>query len=80
MFRFALERQLEIIGEAANHLSVPLKESAPETEWRKIIAFRHFVTHEYFGIDLELLWDITTQKLDPLRQTVERILAEQFLE
>lgn len=56
MFRFAVERQLEIIGEAANHLSDPLKELTRETEWRKIVAFRNFIAHEYFGVDLELLW------------------------
>lgn len=78
MFRFAVERQLEIIGEAANHLSDVLKQSAPEIEWRKIVSFRNFVTHEYFGVDLELLWDISTNKLEPLKLTVERILRENF--
>ncbi|WP_138993026.1 DUF86 domain-containing protein [Larkinella sp. C7] len=78
MFRFAIERQLEIIGEAANHLSDALKQSAPEIEWRKIVSFRNFVTHEYFGVDLELLWDISTNKLEPLKLTVERILTENF--
>lgn len=78
MLRFAVERQLEIIGEAANHLSESLKGTMPEVEWRKIIAFRNFVTHEYFGIDLELLWDIATNKLAPLRSSVEQLLARQF--
>lgn len=78
MFRFAVERPLEIIGEAANHLSESAKEAAPEIEWRRIVAFRNFVTHEYFGVDLELLWDIVTQKLYPLKQTVERLLDERF--
>ena len=80
MFRFAVERQLEIIGEAANHLSEALKELSLETEWRKIVAFRNFVAHEYFGIDLELLWDVVTQKLPPLKQTVEQLLADYFPE
>ncbi|QJW92384.1 DUF86 domain-containing protein [Spirosoma taeanense] len=71
---------MEIIGEAANHLSDTLKEAAPETELRKIVAFRNFVTHEYFGIDLELLLDIITQRLEPLRLCVERLLSEYFAE
>jgi uncharacterized protein with HEPN domain len=79
MFRFAVERQLEIIGEAANYLSDSLEESSPEIEWRKIVAFRNFVTHEYFGVDLELLWDVATRKLPPLKLTVERLIAENNL-
>ncbi|WP_018618247.1 HepT-like ribonuclease domain-containing protein [Spirosoma luteum] len=80
MFRFAVERQLEIIGEAANHLSDALIELSSETEWRKIIAFRNFVAHEYFGIDLELLWDVATNKLPPLKRAVEQLLAGYFTE
>ena len=77
MFRFAIERQLEIIGEAANHLSNDLKITRPEIEWRKIVAFRNFVAHEYFGIDLELVWDIVVNKIPPLENTVSQLLSEQ---
>ena len=80
MFRFAIERQLEIIGEAANHLSNSLKELAPETEWHRIVAFRNFIAHEYFGVDPELLWDIATRKLEPLKGTVKQLLADYFKE
>jgi uncharacterized protein with HEPN domain len=76
MFRFAIERQLEIIGEAANHLSNDLKITHPEIEWRKIVAFRNFVAHEYFGIDLELVWDIVVNKIPPLHQTILELLAD----
>lgn len=73
MLRFAIERQLEIIGEAANHLSDELKLTNPEIEWRKVIAFRNFIVHEYFGIDLELVWDIIANKIPPLKRVVERM-------
>ena len=77
MLRFAVERQLEIIGEAANHLSDDLKENFNEIEWRKIVSFRNFLVHEYFGIDIELVWDIATTKLLPLQTVVRRILEIQ---
>ena len=77
MLRFAIERQLEIIGEAANHLSDQLKSTRPDIEWRKIVAFRNFVAHEYFGIDLELVWDIVINKIPPLESTVSQLLSEQ---
>lgn len=75
MLRFAIERQLEIIGEAANYISSETLSQAPEIEWRKIVAFRNFIVHEYFGVDLELLWDITQKKLPPLRLSVEFLIG-----
>lgn len=73
--RFAIERQLEIIGEAANRLSDSIKEQHTTIDWRKIVAFRNFIVHEYFGIDLELVWLITQRNISPLKLTVEQILS-----
>lgn len=75
LLRFAVERQLEVIGEAANHLSDALKTQYSTVEWRKITAFRNFIIHEYFGIDLELVWSITQTNIAPLRLTIEEILS-----
>ena len=58
MYRFSIERQLEIIGEAANNLSSDLKNKYTDTPREKIISFRNFLAHEYFGIDPELVWGI----------------------
>lgn len=77
MLRFAIERQLEIIGEAANHLSDELKSTSHEIEWRKIVAFRNFVAHEYFGIDLELVWDIIANKIPPLHSLISKLLSDE---
>ena len=74
--RFAIERQLEIIGEAANNLSEAIKITYIDVEWRKIVAFRNFIVHEYFGVDLELLWIITQKNLPPLKQVITRMLTE----
>jgi uncharacterized protein with HEPN domain len=76
MLRFAIERQLEIIGEAANHISTETLNQAPNIEWRKIVAFRNFIVHEYFGLDLELLWGIIDTKLHPLRVSVEFLIRQ----
>lgn len=46
MMRFAVERQLEIIGEAANHLSTETKDIATQIDWRNIKAFRNITAHE----------------------------------
>ncbi|HLO45135.1 MAG TPA: HepT-like ribonuclease domain-containing protein [Leadbetterella sp.] len=74
--RFAIERQLEITGEAANHLSESLKNENQEIEWRKIVAFRNFLIHEYFGVDLELLWGITQNNLEDLKLVVSKMVSK----
>ena len=74
MFRSAVERQLEIIGEAANQLSPDLKAERSAVEWQNIVGFRNFIIHEYFGVDLELVWDIVTTKLAPLKEAVVDLL------
>lgn len=74
--RFAIERQLEIIGEATNNLSDSIKNKYTDIEWRKIVAFRNFVVHEYFGVDLELVWLITQKNLPPLKQVIKQMLIE----
>jgi uncharacterized protein with HEPN domain len=76
MFRFSVERQLEIIGEAANNLSSALQQKYSSTPWPKIISFRNFPAHEYFGIDLELVWDIVTNNIPVLKNEIEKILAD----
>lgn len=52
----ATERQLEIIGEAANHLSEEFKDSYPEIEWNKLRGFRNIIVHEYFGVSTQMVW------------------------
>lgn len=74
LIRFAVERQLEIIGEAANHLSENILSQSVNTDWRKIVAFRNFIVHEYFGVDLELVWDIIQTKLPPLKIEVVSLI------
>ena len=57
MFNATL-RQLEIIGEAANHISEDVQMANPEILWARIIALRNLVIHEYFGIDDNSIWSI----------------------
>ena len=74
MYRFSVERQLEIIGEAANNLSKELQSEYSSIPWPKIISFRNFLVHEYFGIDLELIWDILINNIPVLKSDIEKIL------
>jgi uncharacterized protein with HEPN domain len=66
----AVLHNLEIIGEAAKHVPDYLKQDTPEIEWRKIAGLRDIVAHEYFGISLEIVWDIVQNKLPGLKAVV----------
>ena len=70
----AVIRNLEIIGEAARNLPEDIRDSADHIEWHKIIAFRNVLIHEYFGINVKILWDVITNKLDDLETTCRGLL------
>lgn len=75
MMRFATVKQLEIIGEASNFLTVATKAASRNIEWRKIIGLRHILVHEYFGIDTALVWQIVQYDLPVFKQQVQQLLA-----
>jgi uncharacterized protein with HEPN domain len=70
----AVIRNLEIIGEAAGKLPADAKEMAGEVDWRKIMGLRNILIHEYFGINLPIVWDVVQNKLAPLEAACRRLL------
>ena len=69
----AVVRNLEIIGEAANRLPTNFKEKHPEIDWHKIVGLRHRIVHEYFGIDIQIIWQILRKDLPELRKALSKI-------
>ncbi len=74
MMRFASIKQMEVIGEASNHLSKELKNRFSEIEWAQIVGMRNVFAHEYFGIDPRLVWQIIQIDIPELKKKVEHIL------
>jgi uncharacterized protein with HEPN domain len=74
MMRFACIKQMEIIGEASNHLSSELKSKFSEIEWAQIVGMRNVFAHEYFGIDSSLVWEIIKNDVPELKGKIEHIL------
>ena len=70
----AVLRKLEVIGEAVKHLSTSAKDRAPETPWRAISGLRDKLIHEYFGVNLNLVWEVVEQDFPALRSAVESLL------
>ena len=73
----AVVRNLEIIGEAANRVPDELKEKYSEIEWHKVVGLRHRIVHEYFGIDLEIIWQILHKALPELKHKIMQIMNEE---
>ena len=67
---------MEIIGEASNKVSDELKANHPEIEWKMIAGMRDKLIHEYFGIDLEILWQVAKKDLKSIRPAIRIILKE----
>ncbi len=66
MLRSAVERQIEIIGEAARRVSPACQSAHPEIPWRIIVAQRHVLAHEYGEIKHERIWRVVKQHLPQL--------------
>lgn len=71
----AFVRSLEIIGEAAKHVSEPFRDRYPAIPWRAMAGMRDRVIHNYLGVDYEIVWDVVKNKTPTLRADLECILA-----
>ena len=70
----AVVRNFEVIGEAVKNLSDDLKAQFPGTDWKAVAGFRDTLIHGYFGVDIEILWDIIVNKIPLLQEEVEKII------
>ncbi|KPL14007.1 MAG: hypothetical protein AMS23_10015 [Bacteroides sp. SM1_62] len=74
--KFATIKQLEIIGEAANHITEETKLRFTNVEWQKIGGLRNILVHEYFGIDENIVWGIIVKNLPELKNSIQCILQK----
>lgn len=70
----AVVRELEIIGEAARNLSDSFQEKHSGIPWRKLRAMRNVLIHQYFGVNLKVVWDTCKNDMPTLKDFVERLL------
>ncbi len=77
MKRFAVERQLLVIGEAANHLSVECRNNNPNIPWKFIIGLRNIIAHDYGEILVSRIYRIATENVLELRADIQKIINEQ---
>ena len=77
MLTLALIKAIETVGEAASKLSQEFRERHPELPWPSIMGMRHKLVHEYFEVDLDMVWHTTVNELLPLIQDLEKIIASE---
>ena len=74
MFARALVKAIEIIGEAASKVSDPTRAELAAVPWAEIVTMRHRLTHTYYNIDLDIVWNTAVHDLPPLVATLDRWL------
>ncbi len=70
----AVIRSLEVLGEAAGKLPDDLRSKAPDVPWTKMTGMRNKLIHEYFGVDLEIVWAVVKEELPPLTSHLKKLL------
>lgn len=70
----ALQRLIEIIGEAATKVTVETRSKATAIPWAAIAGMRNRLIHAYFDVNLDLLWDTLTDDLPPLMAALDSLL------
>ena len=76
--QLALVKAIEIIGEAANHVSGPTRALAPDIDWGKIVGMRNELVHAYWRINYGVLWDVITDRLPPLVAALNRLIEAKY--
>jgi len=72
----AIVRRIEIIGEAARNLPIDFRKKHPQVDWRAMAGMRDVVVHEYFGIDLNIVWNTVIQDLPRLKINILKIIED----
>lgn len=76
MLYYAVIKNIEIIGEAANMLTEDFRNRHPQTPWKMVMGMRNYIVHEYFQVDNNIVWDVITVDLPLLEEQILSYLGE----
>ncbi len=72
----AIVRNFEIIGEATKRIPLETKEKYPQIPWKMMAGTRDKLIHEYFGVNLQVMWKAAKEDLPPLKRSIKRLLQK----
>jgi uncharacterized protein with HEPN domain len=75
----AVIRSIEVIGEASKQLPEAVKDKNPSIPWKKISGMRNKVIHEYFGVDIEIVWKTAKKQIPALKKNIFDLLKHESL-
>jgi uncharacterized protein with HEPN domain len=76
MIQDAVIRNLQVMAESTQRLSAELKAAHPEIQWSGIAGFRNLLVHDYFGVDLRVVWQIVVKDVPELKAAVLQMLRD----
>jgi uncharacterized protein with HEPN domain len=65
---------IQLIGEAVRSVSDELKALSPTTPWAQIVGMRHILVHNYFGVDLDEVWNVVEHDIAPLKTVISELI------
>jgi uncharacterized protein with HEPN domain len=74
VLNLALAHIIQVIGEAADHVSDEFREEHPQIPWHEIIGMRHRIVHDYMNVDEDVVWSVVQNDLRPLMEVLERTI------
>ena len=72
----AVLRNIEIIGEVSKNIPDDVRKKFPDIPWKRMIGLRNIVSHEYFGIDLSIIWQIVKKDLPEIVPAIKTMLLD----
>lgn len=79
MIQDAIIRRVEIIGEAAKNLSAEFKKKHKTVEWREIMGMRDKLIHDYFGVNIGVVWKTSNEDIPVLKKQIEKLLKKNLI-
>lgn len=76
MVEDAVIRKMEIIGEAAKNVPENIKAQYKNIPWKKMVGLRNLTIHEYFGVDLSIIWEIVTKNIPAAKPDIQKVLED----
>ena len=74
--QFALIRVIEIVGEASKKIPADVKDQSQEIPWREISGMRDLLIHDYFGVNIQVVWETAKNDLPELKEKIQKLIQD----